>query len=73
MQGNIMYRFPSLQRTGSSPRSGRKEYVGKRFNDWIGGVGKFFMEKKWQFRFSSFYPCRTNLVLNICYEISDNK
>lgn len=48
-EGNIMYRFPSLQRTGSSPRSGRKEYVGKRFNDWIGGVGKFFMEKKWQF------------------------
>ncbi|RVW48082.1 Uncharacterized protein, chloroplastic [Vitis vinifera] len=49
IQGNILYRFPSLQRTASSQRSGRKEYVGKRWTDWVGGVEKFFKEKKWQF------------------------
>ncbi|CAK7344055.1 unnamed protein product [Dovyalis caffra] len=48
-EGNILYRFPSLQRTASSKRSGRKEYVGKRWADWVGGVGKFFTEKTWQF------------------------
>lgn len=48
-EGNILYRFPSLQRTASSQRSGRKEYVGKRWTDWVGGVEKFFKEKKWQF------------------------
>ncbi|XP_057960971.1 uncharacterized protein At5g03900, chloroplastic [Malania oleifera] len=48
-QGNILYRFPSLQRTAASQRSGRKEYVGRRWADWIGGVEKFFEEKKWQF------------------------
>ncbi|KAK3043504.1 hypothetical protein RJ639_002083 [Escallonia herrerae] len=46
---NILYRFPSLQRTASSQRSGRKEYVGRRWADWVGGVEKFFREKKWQF------------------------
>ena len=51
MQGNILYRFPSLQRTASSQRSGRKEYVGRRWTDWIGGIEKFFNERKWQFRF----------------------
>lgn len=51
VQGNILYRFPALQRTGSSQRTGRKEYVGKRWADWVGGVEKFFKEKKWQFRF----------------------
>ncbi|RVX11816.1 Uncharacterized protein, chloroplastic [Vitis vinifera] len=49
IQGNILYRFPSLQRTASSQRSGRKEYVGKRWTDWVDGVEKFFKEKKWQF------------------------
>ncbi|KAH7554076.1 hypothetical protein JRO89_XS12G0106300 [Xanthoceras sorbifolium] len=34
-EGNIMYRFPSLQRTASSPKSGRKEYVGGRWADWM--------------------------------------
>ncbi|OMO68365.1 hypothetical protein COLO4_29732 [Corchorus olitorius] len=48
-EGNILYRFPSLQRTASSQRSGRKEYVGRRWSDWVGGVEKFFKEKKWQF------------------------
>ncbi|KAF6165924.1 hypothetical protein GIB67_012821 [Kingdonia uniflora] len=48
-EGNILYRFPSLQKTGSSQRSGRKEYVGKRWADWVGGVNKFFEEKKWKF------------------------
>ncbi|EOY08246.1 Iron-sulfur cluster biosynthesis family protein isoform 1 [Theobroma cacao] len=48
-EGNILYRFPSLQRTASSQRSGRKEYVGRRWSDWVGGIEKFFREKKWQF------------------------
>lgn len=57
MQGNILYIFPSLQRTASSQRSGRKEYVGRRWADWVVGVEKFFQEKKWEFRFiiSSIY------------------
>lgn len=50
MQGNILYRFPSLQRTASSQRSGKKEYVGRKWPDWVGGVEKFFKERKWQFR-----------------------
>ncbi|KAE8661151.1 Iron-sulfur cluster biosynthesis family protein isoform 3 [Hibiscus syriacus] len=48
-EGNILYRFQSLQRTASSQRSGRKEYVGRRWSDWVGGIEKFFKEKKWQF------------------------
>ncbi|KAJ4971545.1 hypothetical protein NE237_004644 [Protea cynaroides] len=48
-EGNILYQFPSLQRTASSQRIGRREYVGKRWSDWVGGVEKFFEEKKWQF------------------------
>ncbi|KAF7825703.1 Iron-sulfur cluster biosynthesis family protein [Senna tora] len=52
-EGNILYRFPSLQRTASSQRSRRKEYVGRRWADWVGGVEKFFKEKKWQFSKSS--------------------
>ncbi|KAK7339412.1 hypothetical protein VNO77_20077 [Canavalia gladiata] len=46
-EGNILYRFPSLQRTASQ-KSKRKEYVGRRWADWV-GVEKFFKEKKWQF------------------------
>lgn len=52
VQGNILYRFPSLQRTASSKRTGRKEYVGKRWAEWVGGIDKFFRERKWEFRFS---------------------
>ncbi|KAJ4824288.1 hypothetical protein Tsubulata_021990 [Turnera subulata] len=48
-EGNILYRFPSLQRTASSQRSGRKEYVGKGWTDWVGGMEKFFRENKWEF------------------------
>ncbi|KAF9683904.1 hypothetical protein SADUNF_Sadunf04G0062500 [Salix dunnii] len=48
-EGNILYQFPSLQRTASSKRSGRKEYVGRQWADWVGGVEKFFREKTWQF------------------------
>ncbi|KAJ8479061.1 hypothetical protein OPV22_022788 [Ensete ventricosum] len=48
-QGNILYRFPSLQRTASSQRAGRKEYVGKRWTEWVNGVEKYFEEKKWLF------------------------
>ncbi|XP_057777917.1 uncharacterized protein At5g03900, chloroplastic [Salvia miltiorrhiza] len=48
-QGNILYRFPSLQRTGTRQRSGRKEYVGKKWADWVGEAGKYFKEKKWKF------------------------
>ncbi|KAK1276216.1 hypothetical protein QJS04_geneDACA011757 [Acorus gramineus] len=48
-EGNILYRFPSLQRTASTQRVGRKEYVGKRWANWVGGVQKFFEEKKWPF------------------------
>ncbi|KAK9153672.1 hypothetical protein Sjap_001152 [Stephania japonica] len=48
-EGNILYRFPSLQRTATSQGSRRKEYVGKRWADWVGGVERFFEEKKWQF------------------------
>ncbi|MFQ6641455.1 hypothetical protein Gotur_016680 [Gossypium turneri] len=48
-EGNILYRFQSLQRTASSQRSGRKEYVGRRWSDWVGGIENFFKEKKWQF------------------------
>lgn len=48
-EGNILYRFPSLQRTAAPQRSLKKEYVGSRWSNWIGGVDKFFKEKKWSF------------------------
>ncbi|CAN0847036.1 Uncharacterized protein At5g03900, chloroplastic [Linum grandiflorum] len=50
-EGNIVYRFPSLQRTASSQRSGRKEYVGKskRWAEWVGGVQNYLEEKKLEF------------------------
>ncbi|KAL8213820.1 hypothetical protein R6Q57_003269 [Mikania cordata] len=48
-EGNILYRFPSLQRTAASKRSGRKEYVGRTFSEWVGGLDKFFKERKWDF------------------------
>ncbi|KAG2686610.1 hypothetical protein I3843_09G014000 [Carya illinoinensis] len=47
-EGTILYHFPSLQRTASR-RSGKKEYVGRRWTDWVGGVEKFFKERKWEF------------------------
>ncbi|KAI5664748.1 hypothetical protein M9H77_24071 [Catharanthus roseus] len=48
-EGNILYRFPSLQRTAAPQRGLRKEYVGRKWADWIGGLEKFFKEKKWSF------------------------
>ncbi|KAH9315523.1 hypothetical protein KI387_024150, partial [Taxus chinensis] len=47
-KGNILYRFPSLQRTAST-WFGRKEYVGKRWKTWIGEATKFFQERQWDF------------------------
>lgn len=61
-EGNILYRFPSLQRTASSRRTGRKEYVGKRWSDWD-GVSKFFKEKKWLF--SNTQPAERALVIGL--------
>ncbi|KAH9738210.1 hypothetical protein KPL71_018706 [Citrus sinensis] len=37
------------ERTAASQRIGRKEYVGRRWADAIGGVEKIFREKKWEF------------------------
>ncbi|KHN43756.1 Hypothetical protein glysoja_041023 [Glycine soja] len=53
-EGNILYRFPSLQTTASQ-KSKRKEYVGRRWADWV-GIEKFFKEKKWQFRDTAVAP-----------------
>ncbi|KAK0585139.1 hypothetical protein LWI29_023912 [Acer saccharum] len=47
-EGNIVYRFPSLQRTASSQKSGMKEYVGRRWTDLVGG-NEFFRENIWEF------------------------
>ncbi|KAJ6799517.1 uncharacterized protein M6B38_207165 [Iris pallida] len=48
-EGRILYRFPSLQRTASSQRSRGKEYVGKKWSEWVDGATKYFEEKKWLF------------------------
>ncbi|KMZ73592.1 Iron-sulfur cluster biosynthesis family protein [Zostera marina] len=48
-EGDILYRFPSLQRTASSQGAGKKEYVGKRWSDWVAGMNKYFKEEKWAF------------------------
>ncbi|KAJ4753305.1 Iron-sulfur cluster biosynthesis family protein [Rhynchospora pubera] len=48
-QGNILYLFPSLQRTASSRRIGRKEYVGTRLAQSIIGIDRYFKEQKWKF------------------------
>ncbi|CAA0837838.1 Uncharacterized protein - chloroplastic [Striga hermonthica] len=47
-EGNILYRFPSLQRTAAPQRRGRKEYVGRKWSD-LDGIRKFFKENKWKF------------------------
>ncbi|KAF8693308.1 hypothetical protein HU200_038696 [Digitaria exilis] len=48
-QGNILYRFPSLQRTASS-KSGRiREYVGTKWSAMFGEVEKYLEEKPWTF------------------------
>ncbi|XP_068662180.1 uncharacterized protein At5g03900, chloroplastic [Aristolochia californica] len=48
-KGIILYRFPSLQRTASSRRSGMKEFVGRRWAESVGNIDKFFKERKWKF------------------------
>ncbi|OIT28606.1 PREDICTED: uncharacterized protein At5g03900, chloroplastic-like isoform X2 [Nicotiana attenuata] len=48
-EGNILYRFPSLQRTAARQWSGRKEFVGKIWPNWDGQVEKYLKEIKWQF------------------------
>lgn len=58
-----MYRFPSLQRTG-----GRKEYVGRKWNEFVGGVDKFFKEKKWDFRSFFFKKKKKKLIIYICLQ-----
>ncbi|XP_073357466.1 uncharacterized protein At5g03900, chloroplastic isoform X4 [Aegilops tauschii subsp. strangulata] len=48
-QGNILYRFPSLQRTASSKGGGSREYVGTRWSTMSSGIEKFMEEKPWEF------------------------
>lgn len=48
-KGNILYRFPSLQRSASTWFGNRKEYVGKRWKTWVGEATKFLQEKRWDF------------------------
>ncbi|KAL6899831.1 hypothetical protein ACP4OV_006489 [Aristida adscensionis] len=48
-QGNILYRFPSLQRTASSKGSGSREYVGTKWSAMFSGVEKYLEEKQWKF------------------------
>ncbi|CAN6244549.1 unnamed protein product [Urochloa humidicola] len=48
-QGNILYRFPSLQRTASSKGGGSREYVGTKWSAMFGGVEKYLEEKPWKF------------------------
>ncbi|CAO2039071.1 unnamed protein product [Urochloa humidicola] len=48
-QGNILYRFPSLQRTASSKGGGNREYVGTKWSAMFGGVEKYLEEKPWKF------------------------
>lgn len=67
-QGNILYRFPSLQRTASSQRAGKKEYVGKRWTEWVNGVEKYFEEKKWLFR--SAFLCKIAIGFHFSYGIN---
>lgn len=48
-KGDILYRFPSLQRTASTWFGSRKEYVGKRWKTFVGEATKFLQEKQWDF------------------------
>lgn len=44
-EGNILYQFPSLQRTASKRVGGKM----KNWGDWVGGVQQYLEEKKWLF------------------------
>ncbi|XP_062223180.1 uncharacterized protein At5g03900, chloroplastic-like isoform X2 [Phragmites australis] len=48
-QGNILYQFPSLQRTASSKGGGSREYVGTKWSAMFSGVEKYLEEKSWKF------------------------
>ncbi|GJN21213.1 hypothetical protein PR202_gb08674 [Eleusine coracana subsp. coracana] len=48
-QGNILYRFPSLQRTASSKGGGSREYVGTKWSAMFSGIEKYLEEKPWKF------------------------
>ncbi|XP_062219213.1 uncharacterized protein At5g03900, chloroplastic-like isoform X2 [Phragmites australis] len=48
-QGNILYQFPSLQRTASSKGGGSREYVGTKWFAMFSGVEKYLEEKPWKF------------------------
>ncbi|WVZ75159.1 hypothetical protein U9M48_023243 [Paspalum notatum var. saurae] len=48
-QGNILYRFPSLQRTASSKSGRTREYVGTKWSAMFSGVEQFLEEKTWKF------------------------
>uniref|UniRef100_A0ACD5ZAM0 Uncharacterized protein n=1 Tax=Avena sativa TaxID=4498 RepID=A0ACD5ZAM0_AVESA len=48
-QGNILYRFPSLQSTASSKGGVSREYVGTKWSTMFSGVEKFMEEKPWEF------------------------
>ncbi|KAJ8542339.1 hypothetical protein K7X08_017205 [Anisodus acutangulus] len=49
VEGNILYRFPSLQRTAARQWRARKEYTGKRWPDRDGEVEKYLKEIMWKF------------------------
>ncbi|AQK71512.1 hypothetical protein Zm00014a_044669 [Zea mays] len=50
IRGNILYRFPSLQRTASSKSGRSREYVGTKWSAMFSGVEKYLEEKPWKFR-----------------------
>eukprot|EP00252_Welwitschia_mirabilis_P008304 TRINITY_DN2007_c0_g1_i1.p1 TRINITY_DN2007_c0_g1~~TRINITY_DN2007_c0_g1_i1.p1 ORF type:complete len:522 (-),score=95.22 TRINITY_DN2007_c0_g1_i1:346-1911(-) len=59
--GNILYRFPSLQRTASSWFGRKKEYVGTKWKSWVGEATKIFQEKS--LNFSKVDGLEKNLVI----------
>ncbi|XP_047081650.1 uncharacterized protein At5g03900, chloroplastic-like isoform X1 [Lolium rigidum] len=48
-QGNILYRFPSLQLTASSKGGVSREYVGTKWSTMFGSIERFMEEKPWEF------------------------
>ncbi|KAJ0792054.1 hypothetical protein HanOQP8_Chr01g0012981 [Helianthus annuus] len=46
-EGNILYRFPTLQRTAASKKRSKKE-LEEIFKERVGGPHKFFKENKWE-------------------------
>ncbi|KAI7747527.1 hypothetical protein M8C21_016729 [Ambrosia artemisiifolia] len=46
-EGNILYQFPSLQRTAASKKRSKEE-LEKKFKERVGGPHKFFKENKWE-------------------------